>query len=305
MQARTSTDFNSTAQARIFCTAISLSPILQFTPTKAQILQPSTLKRIFTTAWRYFNAGDADLLATGGTTQTVPSTQSVTGIAFKNNSTADLFNTPTGLKEIYMRFDFWCQSSHMAAWYFQAGCWSSSRSSIIGMHYSNNSGVCYLRDGSSDRGSLYQNIEQLNHVLLHIKSDATDGLIEFTLNGKTISWRGNVNDGNDLDRLGMRAGDSGYNVLFSNIIVSDSALDLNAGYHHQLIPTETEVTAPVLNVRWQGANHQFYLSTKRTTPALTVRVGDKNFYYPIINAVSALASAVRLLLDDTARALTT
>lgn len=124
-----------------------------------------------------------------------------------------------------------------------------------------------------------------------------------TANGSTVSWAGNVNGGKPLNNLVALAYDD--DNFFSNVVVSSGEIDSNCGWHRDLFSLETVITAPVLNVRWQGANHQFYPTTKRTTPALTLRVGDKNFYAPLVNENDALASAVRLLLDDTNRALTT
>lgn len=271
----------------------------------AKLLLTYEIEPAATPNFYYTNPGDADLLAVeDATTVTTTAAQSVTGKAFINYVADDLFNSPTDLKEVWMRFDVFPPRSNMAAWKFHAGNLTSTGSSIVGMYYYNLDGVCHLCDGSKDRGKLYPIIDCKNSALVHIKSGATDGIVEFTLNDTTVSWTGNIIDGGDIERLVMYSR-SGYEVLFSNVVVSSGEIDSACGWHRDLFSLETHITAPVLNVRWQGENHQFKPSTKRTKPAFTVRVGDRNFYAPIVNENDALASAVRLLLDDTNRALTT
>lgn len=262
-------------------------------------LKPATLPNFY-----YTNPGDAALLAVeGATTLNVNITKSITGKAFDNATVADLFHTPAALKEIWMRFDFWIREANSAGNDVHIGHRAATQESIIGAYYLSNYGPYFSAcDGKTRYSTRYPIRGQLNTMLLHIKSDTTDGIVELFLNGARAYVTGNINGGGDLDCLCMY---SDFNILFSNVVVSSGEINSACGWHRELFSLETVITAPVLNVRWQGDNHQFYLHTKKTTPALAVRVGDRNFYAPIVNGSDALASAVRLLLDDTNRALTT
>lgn len=254
--------------------------------------------------WRYFNPGDADFLATsGGTTVNVGYDKSVTGKAFYGGGKVDMFNTPE-LSEVWMRFDMYIEAVNNISRRRNIACgfYSVADGRYIG--FSNieirRENIFSLTGGT--QFDMSYSSDSFNQCLLHIKCGAP-GCVELTINGNTITYTGTVNAGQPTNTLYLYC-DNSY-CIFSNVTVSDTPLTMDEGYRRDLFTAETEVTAPVLNVRWQGANHQFYPTTKRTTPALTLRVGDKNFYAPIVNDDDALASAIKLLLDDTNRALMT
>ena len=248
--------------------------------------------------WRYFNPGYAELTASGGTTLNVGYSKSVTGKAFYGGSKTDMFYTPSGLKEVWLRFDFYVATNldnNRTA--FAAGFYSASVGNVVGIYnitiFSTTSPNNIYVLGTQ---AFKINPPCFNRCLLHMKSHASNGLIEFTLNGETYTKSGNINGGNDFSELFLYS--AGSNVIFSNIIIAECETELAEGHHRELLSVESQITAPVLNVRWQGSNHQFTLSPKKSKPAFAVHVGEKNFYTPIVNADDALASALRLYLDD-------
>lgn len=267
-----------------------------------KLLMTYELKPAATPNFYYSNPGEADLLAITGITQVSTGlNQSITGRAFYGGAKTDMINTPSDLSEFWLRCDFWLPRSNTNNEDVYIGHFGANVDGVIGMHWGYGADwTARLQHGKRQYVTCYGNRETLNHMLLHVKSGE---LIEMSLNGNSFSWLGNVNNGDPVNNIALFGNTR--NMLISNVAVSSDEIDINHGFHRDLFSVETVVTAPVLNVRWQGANHQFYQTTKRTTPALTLRVGDKNFYAPIVNDDDALASAVKLLLDDTTRAITT
>ena len=252
--------------------------------------------------WRVYNPGEAELLDTkGATTVEVPYTQSVTGKAFYGGTLSDMFHTPDGLKEIWIRFDFVAKNYSDSA--LRVGHWNSSQNSIVGLGGGALAYSQYNRITFNGTTILNPVFGQRYQCLLHIKSGATNGLVELTIDKDFYSYSGNINGGNDLNNLVILNTSS--SVQFSNVVVSETELTLDDGWHRDSFGVETKINAPVLNVRLQGANVKFPLSTKRKSNSLTIRVGDRNFYNTSVAASSSLAGAARYLLDDKARALST
>ena len=252
--------------------------------------------------WRVYNPGEAELLATeGATTVEVPYTQSVTGKAFYGGTLSDMFHTPAGLKEIWIRFDF--VATNYADSHLYVGHWNSSQNSIVGLGGGALDYSKYNRITFNGTTILNPVFGQRYQCLLHIKSDATNGLVELTIDKDFYSYSGNINGGNDLNNLVIL--NTSNSVQFSNVVVSETELTLDDGWHRDSFGVETKINAPVLNVRLQGSNVKFPLSTKRKSNSLTIRVGDKNFYNTSVATSSSLAGAARYLLDDKARALST
>lgn len=254
--------------------------------------------------WRYFNPGYAELTASGGTTVNVGFNKSLTGKAFYGGNISDMFYTPSGLKEVWLRFDLYTSGGsglRSSGASFSGGFYSSLNNTFWGFQYSTYDAWCYFDQLKMPNGKIiYLRVGEINHCLLHMISHATDGLFEFTINEDKFSYSGNINGGDDFSSLHLRCTHS--NMIFSNIIIAETATELAEGHHRDLFSVESQITAPVLNVRWQGSNHQFTLSTKKSKPAFAVHCGDKNFYTPIVNADDALASALRTYLDDSNKA---
>lgn len=254
--------------------------------------------------WRVYNPGEAELLdTTGATTVEVPYTQSVTGKAFYGGTLSDMFHTPAGLKEIWIRFDFSVRGDHDAVQ--RVGHWNNSSNTVFGLGSNRYWNGSYWVEEIAFNGEtiLMPERNQLYQCLLHIKSDATDGLVELTIDKEIHTWTGNINDGNDLNNLVVLSQHS--DMRFSNVVVSETELTLDDGWHRDSFGVETKITAPVLNIRLQGSNVKFPLSTKRKANSLAIRVGDRNFYNTSVATDSTLAGAARYLLDDEARALST
>lgn len=254
--------------------------------------------------WRYFNPGYAELTASGGTTVNVNFNKSLTGKAFYGGNISDMFYTPSGLKEVWLRFDLYTSGGsrlHSSGARFSGGFYSSINNTLWGFTNTTYDAYCYYDRFKLTNGKeIYLRVNEINRCLLHMKSHATDGLFEFTINEEKYSYTGNINGGNDFSSLHLRCTHS--NMIFSNIIIAETETELAEGHHRDLFSVESQITAPVLNVRWQGSNHQFTLSTKKSKPAFAVHCGEKNFYTPIVNADDALASALRLYLDDSNKA---
>ena len=250
--------------------------------------------------WRVYNPGYAELIDGGGTTVTVDETQSIAGKAFYGGQLSDMFHTPDGLKEIWIRFDFAVTSNGDNS--PRVGHWSNSSNKIFGLSGSL-SGYTNTRQFSFNGTTVLPqaNFNQIYHCLLHIKSDSTDGLVELTLDKENFTWTGNINGGEDLNNLVIRSTNS--NLLFSNVVVSETQLTLEDGWHKRYFGVETKINAPVLNIRLRGENKKFPLNTKRDDKSLTVRVGNRNFYNTSVATTDSLAGSARFLLDDTARAL--
>lgn len=231
--------------------------------------------------WRVYNLGDADFLSSG--TNVKPSrNQSVTGKAFTGGARADMFDTPADTYEVWLRFDVYFASTTNSLIY--AGNWSPTLGKIFGARFEISSAGKIFLDGTEQLTALPN---QLHQCLLHISS--ASGLIEFTLDGTTITFSGNVNDGEPLENLCLCS--EGDGVLFSNIVVSDTLIDLTDGHHRIDFAVETKIFAPVVNIRREGTNKKFLLYRKKVKPSIGIHVGDKNFFLPLNTENATVASA--------------
>jgi len=240
------------------------------------------------TSWRYTNPGTADYFDfEGATTVKVPYTQSVTGTAFYGGGRLDMFNTPAGVKEVWIKFDLYVREYNAASvlrydYFVYGGHTSAKLNQFCGFQSTRQGFYDYIDSFTVfGGGQLTPTTAALHKYLLHMKSGATDGLFEFTVDKETYSYTGNVNGGEDFTCLYLYS-QSDY-ALFSNIVVSDSPVDINEGWSNELVPVETKVTAPVLNIRRQGETLKFPLqrSPKIISPAVAVRWQDRNWYNPL------------------------
>ena len=258
-----------------------------------------TQRRVFNAAkgWRYHNLGTADLLATGGTTVNVDKSKSATGVAFYGGSLNDMFNVPEGLKEVWMRFDWWITASSTGV-NFKVGAWHSKGNYAT----INTTGALW---GDSIRIQLLGNIigympdNSLTTCLLHIKSHTTDGVVEFDGGGMHYKFTGNVLDGNDLTDLFIYSG-SGSTCLFSNVVVSETEITTDIGFQNLDFAVDTKILAPVLNVRRRGETVKlpFKSAPSEVKNAVAVRYAGKNFYNPRVAVNNAKASDVKFTVDD-------
>ena len=199
--------------------------------------------------WRYENYGTADLLTSGGTTVTnLPAVQSFTHSAFSPpfqssygfsvDNCATINITPTD--EIWIKFDvtrasdgvFWFGSNLIYTFtssggYIYHGGQLRFDTTARWLFYESNSAVIDVQSdplldysGRSDR---------LIRILVHMKSDATNGIIElFNSDGANASYTGNVNNGILFDDVSFALSSSNYNTSYiSNVIISNSPVDLS------------------------------------------------------------------------------
>lgn len=154
-----------------------------------------------------------------------------------NGTMNDMFDTPEGVMEFWMRGDIFISSSAVNGDAFRFGYFSTENNWFvsIGNGYSSASDLndvkynqlIYLVNsrpytyGNGTRLYLTKNAE--NHFLFHAVSHPTDGYIEITMNYGTYRKTGKVNDGKPFENLFVYS--SSENCLFSNFVVSSTQLE--------------------------------------------------------------------------------
>ena len=174
----------------------------------------------------YINPGTADLLTTsGGTTLTdLPVTQSVTGVAFYQPNMAKCFDIPP-TSEIWIRLDIYTTSSYKTGDRLRVydddgdryNGWSTSL-------YSTDKYMLW-HNNTLKTGPNFLATDKLHSMLLHMKSDGSNGVIEYWFsNGDSDRYVGNVNDGKKFQNIYIQM--DGRNIWVSNLIISDKELSL-------------------------------------------------------------------------------
>lgn len=210
--------------------------------------------------WRYENYGSADLLTQAGTTLTnLPATQSKTSSAFYQPTKSKCFDIPA-TKEIWIKCDIYTTANYSGSDRIriydinsnnQANGWSTSSSAT--------SNYLLWHNDTSESGSSSLAKNKLRPFLLHMVSDATNGIVEyFFASGDTQKFTGNVNDGNDFNNVYIQM--DGSNILVSNLIISNSPLELTDDVA-QLRQKTVEFTADTL--RLIGNTAEIYFDTSR------------------------------------------
>ena len=181
--------------------------------------------------WRYENAGTADLLKVSGNTLTeLPVTKSRTRTAFWQKNRTGIFDIPAS-KELWIKFDLYYGGSKWCVYDRLNG-----NDTGIGNYSSNNSITSYIN------GPLQLEVQpadtiatgSLKTFLLHMVSDATNGLIELWVDGvklcseefadEGLIYSGNVEDGADFENLYLQS--DGSTTLYSNVIISNKRIGL-------------------------------------------------------------------------------
>ena len=178
--------------------------------------------------WRYENPGTADLLKVSGNTVTdLPESQSKTGTAFWQNQRVAAFPIPA-TKELWVKFDLYYGGSQWRAYDRLNG---------------NDTGVGRYQKASSltsfINGPLEYTLNPQNTLtsgvlrtfLLHMVSDASNGLVEVWVDGVKyysndfaadgLIYRGNVEGGADFENFYLQSADN--KNLFSNVKIRKSA----------------------------------------------------------------------------------
>lgn len=177
-------------------------------------------------AFPYINPGRADLLTiTGGTTLTdLPASQSTTGIAFYQPTRAACFGIPA-IKEIWIRCDIYTTESYkngdrLRIYHLDNNNKANgfSTNATISSPY-----MLWHNDVSQDSAYSFAS-NQLRTLILHMKSDASNGVVEYRLtSGYGDKYTGNVNNGNDFDNVFIQM--DGSNIWVSNVIISNEQIE--------------------------------------------------------------------------------
>ena len=149
----------------------------------------------------------------------------------------DMFNTPEGVMEFWIRCDLTC-AGLVYPDRFGFGYYSKTSGTFVGMMNGNydNNGVyfigynmaCFLAGengvtSSQNRSNLYFSKNGEHHILFHAVSHPTEGYKEVTINYGTYRVSGNVNDGNPFDSFFVYSNSE--HALFSNFVVSSTQLE--------------------------------------------------------------------------------
>ena len=175
--------------------------------------------------WRYENPGRADLLTiTGGTTLTnLPASQSKTGVAFYQPTQAACFGI-AATKEIWIRCDIYTTSNYQNG--DRIRIYSVDNNGANGFstdaNLNNRCAIWHNNAGQYSIDTLASN--KLRTFLLHMKSNATNGVIECCFSGgNSDKFTGNVNNGNDFANVYIQM--DGSNIWVSNVVISDEQIE--------------------------------------------------------------------------------
>lgn len=174
----------------------------------------------------YINPGTADLLTTsGGTTLTdLPVTQSVTGVAFYQPNQTACFGIPA-TKEIWIRLDIYTTANYQNN--DRLRIYSSDGNGVNGWstHATISNNYMLWHNGTLRNGPNYFGKNTLRSMLLHMKSDGSNGVIEYLFsNADSDRYVGNVNNGKKFQNVYIQM--DGSNIWVSNLIISNKELSL-------------------------------------------------------------------------------
>lgn len=114
--------------------------------------------------------------------------------------------------------------------------------------------------------------------VLHMESDASDGLIELYCDGQLVdTYTGNVNDGNEFTDVYLTSESEA--AVFDNFIVSSERLTFDAAPVD--VQSDSEPPTLTLNIFHAGEVHSFPLSIEPCAPAITVRKFGVDWFAPL------------------------
>ena len=144
----------------------------------------------------------------------------------------DMFNTPEGIMEFWIRCDLTC-SGLAYGHRFGFGYWGNtfvgmfngdgSSNLNMGFKYACLAEEVQYNSDHSVRTNLKFNTNGDHHILFHAVSHPTDGYKEITINYGTYRVSGNVNNGNPFDSFFVYSNSE--HALFSNFVVSSTQLE--------------------------------------------------------------------------------
>ena len=230
--------------------------------------------------WRYENYGSADLLTQAGTTLTnLPATQSKTGSAFYQPTRAKCFDIPA-TKEIWIKCDIYTTANYTPTNGDRIRIYSEDSNGVNGWcTFNSNANYALWHNGTKEAGSDGFAKNKLRPILLHMVSDSTNGIVEyFFASGDKQKFTGNVNDGNDFNNVYIQM--DGSNILVSNLIISNSPLEL-ADDVAQLRQESVEFTADTLRLIGNAAEIYFDTSRNIVKPIEIIYPTARNIVKPI------------------------
>ncbi|MBO6177829.1 MAG: hypothetical protein J6O04_01475 [Selenomonadaceae bacterium] len=181
--------------------------------------------------YRYLNPGYIDLFKnTPGTeyNQVTDNTKvkTKTGVGFCSRYPGEMQipTIPAGIKEMWFKLDYYTTSAQLL---FQLRIRSSN--TYCGFGYNDGAGFYEQRvyvNGSYTSLSCNQTLG-ISTYWFHILSDASNGIFECIRDDVTLfSKTGNILNGEDISNITCGQNYSNANRLISNIIVSDTAIDM-------------------------------------------------------------------------------
>ena len=205
--------------------------------------------------WRYVNPGNIELLSGTGAVLTVDATKSTTGTAVYGGDTkTNICNAPAGLKEIWMSFDLYIDDAVTEGDLLSFGYYSSTFDEYVGIYNHEDYPLQPIMEIAPyfvgiNSEWLYDEFSagKLNHIWIHMKSDATAGTFEIYINGKpSVLMQGNLNLNNG-DGLGcLYFYSNSPNILYSNIHVSSEEIVLRERVVEFITDIERKVTQPII-----------------------------------------------------------
>ena len=183
--------------------------------------------------WRYDNYGTADLLSVPGTTIALRKTQSLYYSGFQATASRQNYFGIPNTKEIWIKFDLYFGANYQTLFVGSLDGENPSqvRLNCCGTNSDYHRMIFTFGNRVVDDQSNQLYSQTLYRVLVHMKSDATNGKIELFLSDSyNLSYTGNVNDGNDFANVYIQA--SNYNSIttypyVSNVIISNGEIRLD------------------------------------------------------------------------------
>lgn len=188
-------------------------------------------------SWKYLNPGDHRLLnqynAASVASASGDNIITPTGMSFYNYSTKNYpITVPSGLKEIWLAFSFFSthattSTSTMAVLYLNTPSGTTAKS--VRLYLSRNYDELSINT-STVKSRILSNSSAIrfSRILLHVKSDSSNGAVDYYLDGElfySVASR-NVMGGEEIRIASLSSSSSSYH-RFSDIIISDEPIDLN------------------------------------------------------------------------------
>lgn len=197
--------------------------------------------------WRYVNPGRADLLTiSGGTTLTdLPASQSATGVAYYQPSRAACFGVaPT--KELWLTCDIYTTANYTNG--DRIRMYSDDGNGVNGFCSQTPITTNYQiwHNNTGKNGTSYFSKDKKRAFMMHMVSDVTNGLIECSIGSDTLSYTGNVNNGNDFANFYIQM--DGSNIWVSNLIISNAELTPGGGFHTVLFDAERFLSRSLVQI---------------------------------------------------------